>query len=572
MFENYWGNEHVVRALEGMIGCSRIPQTLLFSGPLGVGKATLARRFAQALLPHPEMIERDDLSLAENMTIVAGREKWPAEKRNEDPLLFATHPDFVTFAPDGPLRQLSIPQMRELKERAQFLPSHGKHRVFLIDHIDRSGDQAANSLLKILEEPPPYLVLIATAENAYDLLPTIRSRSVLFQFSPLSTEKMQEFADGRELKDSEQRLTLAQGSPGLATAPFTVTGAGSHTVNYWSADKAGNVETTHTVATSVTPPTTTGSLSGTSGTNGWYTSAVTVTLTATAGTLPIAATYYTVDGGSQQTYSAPFTVSGDSANHTVTFYSVDTASNAETAHSQTVKIDGTAPTLTFGAASPAANNNGWNNSAVSIPYTDADATSGVASATPGSPLTFASEGANQTQSVTVTDNAGNSAAFSSPAVSIDLTAPVTTASVSGATVTLAAADSLSGVAATYYTIDGGAQQTYTAPFTRHRRRQPHAVAYHSRPTKQAIPRLPEDAHNHHQRGPHAHEHQPNDGDCGERRLHTDSSPERVSSRAPLSNGTATPSPPPTPPARNSLAAAAPTANIASLPEPPASPS
>ena len=216
MFDGYWGNEHVVHALEGMLACSRIPQTLLFSGPAGVGKATLARRFAQALLPHRELIERDDLSLPENMTILAGREKWPAEKRNEDPLLFATHPDFVTFAPDGPLRQLSIPQMRELKERAQFLPSHGKHRVFLIDHIDRSGDQAANSLLKILEEPPPYLVLIATAENAYDLLPTIRSRSVLFQFSPLSAEKMQQFAAARLLNDSDRRLALAQGSPGLA--------------------------------------------------------------------------------------------------------------------------------------------------------------------------------------------------------------------------------------------------------------------------------------------------------------------------------------------------------------------
>ena len=41
----------------------------------------------------------------------------PPEKRNEDPLLFATHPDFVTFAPDGPLRQISIPQTRLLKER-----------------------------------------------------------------------------------------------------------------------------------------------------------------------------------------------------------------------------------------------------------------------------------------------------------------------------------------------------------------------------------------------------------------------------------------------------------------------
>ncbi len=216
MFENYWGNEHVVRTLEGMLKCGRIPQTILFSGPEGIGKATLARRFGQALLDHPDLIERDDLSLPENVKAISGREKWAAEKRNEDPLLFASHPDFITFPPDGPLRQLSIPQMRVLKERAQFLPNHGNRRVFLIDHIDRSGDQAANSLLKILEEPPPYLILIATAENAYDLLPTIRSRSVMFQFHPLSPEKMNVFAHSRQLSDPEKRVALAAGSPGIA--------------------------------------------------------------------------------------------------------------------------------------------------------------------------------------------------------------------------------------------------------------------------------------------------------------------------------------------------------------------
>ena len=132
-----------------------------------------------------ELIEQDDLSLPHNLETVAAREKMAADKRNEDPLLFATHPDFVTFAPDGPLRQISIPQTRLLKERAQYLPHKGSRRVFLIDHVDRANEQAANSLLKTLEEPPDHLILIMTAENAYDLLPTIRSRAVPFYFAPL---------------------------------------------------------------------------------------------------------------------------------------------------------------------------------------------------------------------------------------------------------------------------------------------------------------------------------------------------------------------------------------------------
>src|SRR5436190_12289872 len=193
MFENFHGNSHVTDALERMIAQDRIAQTLLFAGPEGIGKATLARRFAARLLGDAEKIEQDDLSLPHNLAIVAGREKWVAEKRNEDPLLFASHPDFVSFPPDGPLRQISIPQMRLLKERAQFKPLRGARRVFLIDHIDRANEQAANSLLKTLEEPPEHLIVIMTAENPYDLLPTIRSRAVQFQLGRLADDEMRSF-------------------------------------------------------------------------------------------------------------------------------------------------------------------------------------------------------------------------------------------------------------------------------------------------------------------------------------------------------------------------------------------
>ena len=218
MFDNFWGNRHVVTALEQMAAQDRIPQTMLFSGPEGVGKATLARRLAALLLGHAEQIERDDLSLPDNVAIIAGRERWPADKRNQDPLFFATYPDFVTFAPDGPLRQISIEQTRLLKERAPFKPMRGARRLFLIDHVDRAGEQAANSLLKTLEEPPEHLLLVMTAENAYDLLPTIRSRAVPFHFTPLAEDEMAAFAAVRRLDQPEKRVALAAGSPGLAVS------------------------------------------------------------------------------------------------------------------------------------------------------------------------------------------------------------------------------------------------------------------------------------------------------------------------------------------------------------------
>ena len=218
MFDNFWGNPRAVEALEQMLAQGRLAQTLLFAGREGVGKATLARRLGARLLGRGAEIERDDLSLPENLETVAAREKWSAEKRNEDPLQFATHADFVTFAPDGPLRQITIPQTRLLKDRAQFLPHKGSRRIFLIDHVDRANEQAANSLLKTLEEPPDHLVLIMTAENAYDLLPTIRSRAVPFHFAPLAEEEMRDFVRARRLDQPERRVALAAGSPGVAAS------------------------------------------------------------------------------------------------------------------------------------------------------------------------------------------------------------------------------------------------------------------------------------------------------------------------------------------------------------------
>jgi DNA polymerase-3 subunit delta' len=218
-FDRFYGNAGVQAALADMIRNQRIPQTILFSGPEGVGKATLARRFAARLLSDAHKIERDDLSLESNSSLITEREKWAPDKRNDDPLVFSSHPDFATFPPDGPLRQLTIPQMRLLKERAPLRPLHGPWKVFLIDGIDRANEQAANSLLKTLEEPPSHLILIMTARNAYDLLPTIRSRSVPFYFARLAEPEMREFlATRKDVDHAERRLHLAEGSPGLAVS------------------------------------------------------------------------------------------------------------------------------------------------------------------------------------------------------------------------------------------------------------------------------------------------------------------------------------------------------------------
>ena len=130
--------------------------------------------------------------------------------------------------------------------------------------------------------------------------------------------------------------------------------------------------------------------------------------------------------------------------------------------------DTTPPTLTFGARIPAPNSAGWNNTAVDLSFTTADDLSGVQSSNPASPLHFVAEGANQTQQVTVTDRAGNSATFTSPAINIDLTPPSTTAVFAGSNqdeqqwlrspllMTLIGTDNLSGaMPGGNFRIDGG---------------------------------------------------------------------------------------------------------------------
>jgi Big-like domain-containing protein len=147
----------------------------------------------------------------------------------------------------------------------------------------------------------------------------------------------------------------------------------------------------------------------------------------------------------------------------------------EATHSTSFKVDQTPPAITP-TRSPAPNANGWNNTSVTVSFICSDALSGLAGACPTS-VTLSTEGGNQVVSRSISDNAGNTST-ASVTVNIDLTKPVTTASITGtlgnngwykapgpAVLTLTATDNLSGVAVTNYTVNGGATQTYTGPVT-----------------------------------------------------------------------------------------------------------
>jgi hypothetical protein len=188
-----------------------------------------------------------------------------------------------------------------------------------------------------------------------------------------------------------------------------------------------------------TPPDITPTVSGTLGSNGWYTSDVTVSWTVTDNE-----SYITAQSGCQTA-----TVTTDTAGRTFTCSA--TSSGGTASKSVTIKRDATLPTIT-GNTSPAANSYGWHNSPVLVSFTCNDATSGIATCT--SPQTL-DEGANRSVNGTVTDNAGNSANTQVTGINVDLTGPVVnvTGVNNGATYTLGAVpaagcvttDALSGV-------------------------------------------------------------------------------------------------------------------------------
>lgn len=150
------GQQGAVDIVKAMLATGRIPHALLFSGPSGIGKALTAKLAAAGIL------------------CSAGGDK-PCGCC-QSCLLFSrgAHPDFIQVVPDG--ATIKIDQIRMLKSFAALTPSVGEARVCLIEDAEVMTVQAANSILKLLEEPPNGLVFILTAGTGKPLLPTILSR------------------------------------------------------------------------------------------------------------------------------------------------------------------------------------------------------------------------------------------------------------------------------------------------------------------------------------------------------------------------------------------------------------
>lgn len=196
--ENFVGNEPLVETLRR--AGARLPPAMLFAGPEGVGKKTLA--LSLAALANCESPAPNDLCgrCASCIKAAAGY-----------------HPDILLFQPEKNL--IRIKTMREMTRETHFRPFEGRIRFFIIDQAERMNESAANSILKTLEEPPESSRIVLISAFPRRLIPTVRSRCQTFLFQALGHLQIEAYLREQAVdaaEDAALRATFADGSIGKA--------------------------------------------------------------------------------------------------------------------------------------------------------------------------------------------------------------------------------------------------------------------------------------------------------------------------------------------------------------------
>jgi len=206
---DFHGNSDIVRTIREMLARDRFPHAVILSGPPGSGKFTLAQMIAKTMncLERPTTDALPDfcgrcancvrIAEADNLEdrfaeAVEARENLREADKRETRIFVQTHPDVLIIPPDPPQMLVKVDQVRHVIGEIYYRPSEGRERVHIFSDADFMKE-AANSLLKVLEEPPEFATIFLLSDNPSALLPTIRSRCMQIRLAPLSPPEIEDY-------------------------------------------------------------------------------------------------------------------------------------------------------------------------------------------------------------------------------------------------------------------------------------------------------------------------------------------------------------------------------------------
>src|SRR5579862_266357 len=230
-FSDFIGNPETIHRMREMLARERFPHAVILSGAQGSGKYTLALMLARAIncLVQPKtdglpdfcgecsnctrIAQSTDLD-ARFAEAVEARENLRETDKKETRLFVQTHPDVLVIPPDPPQMMIKVDQVRHVIDTIYYRPGEARERVYIFTGSSFMKE-AANSLLKVLEEPPEFATIFLLTENAGELLPTIRSRSMVFTLGALPVEEIErDLAEQRPEWKAPQRTMVARLSEG----------------------------------------------------------------------------------------------------------------------------------------------------------------------------------------------------------------------------------------------------------------------------------------------------------------------------------------------------------------------
>jgi len=224
MFSLLTGNEQVKATLRHLISIGRVPSSLLFAGPEGVGKKEFAIDLARSFVCQntTERLACGECAACRRV----GAFNTPTSEKGEDydHVFFGEHGDVGLVIPYK--RNLRVGAIRALEREANFRPYEARARVFILDDADKMNDAAANALLKTLEEPPSTTHIVLVSSRPAALLATIRSRCQTIRFAPVSEREIATLLSRqRSFSEKDARLAarIAKGSVARALS-FDIAG------------------------------------------------------------------------------------------------------------------------------------------------------------------------------------------------------------------------------------------------------------------------------------------------------------------------------------------------------------